>query len=103
MTSRAEARHPELTRRCRWCRAAPGAMCTNKRGFLDEPHGGRRDDWIRATTDCASCSAATNELCITEAGHLMEDHVHAERAQAADAMHATSLEDSSQDVPERRR
>ncbi|MFJ8006159.1 zinc finger domain-containing protein [Streptomyces fagopyri] len=101
MTSRAEARDPELSKPCRWdnCHAQPGERCTNRRNLPRETsHPGRREDWVIALVACPDCKAPIDTRCIADDGRPRAN-IHKPRDQAADDAYAKVLEDASRDVP----
>ncbi|MGW0869908.1 zinc finger domain-containing protein [Streptomyces sp. NPDC002740] len=68
---------------CSWCRARPGALCTNQRGTKDRRTSvcsTRQADWIRVmSTQCPEriCQAPANQPC------TLTPNVHAARVTAA--------------------
>ncbi|MCI3240250.1 zinc finger domain-containing protein [Streptomyces spinosisporus] len=75
---------------CTWCRARPGALCTNQRGTEDrrrDVHSARLTEWIRVmSTRCPEriCQAAPNQPC------TLTPDVHQARTLAANTPTTTT-------------
>ncbi|MFE5140386.1 hypothetical protein ACFRDV_22360 [Streptomyces fagopyri] len=101
MTSRAEARNPELSKPCPFekCRAQPKSRCTNRHNEpRDRSHPSRREDWAIALVECPDCEAPVDTRCITDNGQTRAN-IHRARLDAAYAAFEETLEAASRDVP----
>ncbi|MCD7440284.1 hypothetical protein K4B79_18895 [Streptomyces lincolnensis] len=75
---------------CTWCKAGPGALCTNQRGSVDrrkDVHSARAIEWIRVmSTRCPEriCQAPASEPC------TLTPNVHQARVLAANTPTTTT-------------